>query len=447
MDQPMSAVVDEKAYRKGWWAWALYDVANSAFWLVIAAAIFPVYYQELYVQSQTQPGQALTQEAEQELKTKGGSRLGYTAAIAMAVVAVLGPVLGAVSDRIAAKKKLLAGFAGIGVLATGLMLFIGRGDVLFASTLYLIGTIGVAGSMVFYDALLPAVAREEDLDRVSAIGFAAGYLGSVVLFIANVFMLASPRKFGMTGADQAARISFFITAIWWAAFTIPLLRTVKEPPVEGSGGGVTIWSGFVQLGHTFRKLTRYKQLLIFLVAFWIYSDGIGTIIKMATAFGNSLGVDRNDLMIALVVTQIVGVPCALAFGSMAKRIGAKAGILIGLGAYAGICGFAAFMSKSWHFYALAIAVGVVQGGTQSLSRSLFATMIPKGQTGEFFGFFSTMEKFAGILGPLVLGLLWGEGGDPRHGIVALGVFFIVGMIVLSRVKVDEGRRAAAESMA
>ena len=168
---------------------------------------------------------------------------------------------------------------------------------------------------------------------------------------------------------------------------------------------------------------------------------------MATAFGNSLGVQRNVLMIALVVTQIVGVPCALAFGSLAKRIGAKTGILIGLGAYAGICGFAAFMKESWHFYALAIAVGVVQGGTQSLSRSLFATMIPKGQTGEFFGFFSTMEKFAGILGPLLLGLLWGEGGDPRHGIVALGVFFIVGMIVLSRVKVEEGRRAAAEAVA
>jgi UMF1 family MFS transporter len=445
----MTSTTDEKAYRRGWWAWALYDVGNSAFWLVIAAAVFPVYYQELYVQSQTKPGQVLTVEAEQELKTKGGSKLGYTAAIAMVIVAVLGPVLGAISDRTAAKKKLLGFFAGLGVIATGLMLFIGRGDVLLASILYLLGTVGVAGSMVFYDALLPSVAREEDLDRVSAFGFAAGYLGSVVLFIVNVVMLASPQKFGMSGADQAARISFFITAIWWAAFTIPLLRRVKEPPVEAgaAAGGVSVWAGFRQLGETFRKLKKFKQLLLFLVAFWIYSDGIGTIIKMATAFGNSLGVGRNDLMIALVVTQIVGVPCALAFGALAKRIGAKTGILIGLGAYAAICGFAAFMKVSWHFYVLAIAVGLVQGGTQSLSRSLFATMIPKGQSGEFFGFFSTMEKFAGILGPLLLGLLWGEGGDPRTGIVALAVFFILGMVILARVNVDEGRRAAAEAVA
>jgi len=446
MNQTMTPA-DPKAYRKGWWAWALYDVGNSAFWLVIAAAIFPVYYQELYVQSQTQPGQVLTQEAENKLKTQGGSRLGYTASIAMVIVAVLGPVLGAISDRTAAKKKLLAGFAGLGVVATGLMLFLGRGDVLFASILYLLGTIGVAGSMVFYDALLPAVAREEDLDRVSSFGFAAGYLGSVVLFILNVFMISSPEKFGLSGADLAVRLSFFGTALWWAAFTIPLLRAVKEPPVEGAAGGVTLWSGFRQLGHTFRKLTKYKQLLLFLVAFWIYSDGIGTIIKMATAFGNSLGVGRDHLMKALVITQIVGVPCAIAFGALAKRIGAKAGILIGLAAYAAICVFAAFMKDAWHFYALAIAVGLVQGGTQALSRSLFATMIPKGQTGEFFGFFSTMEKFAGILGPLVLGFIWGEGGDPRHGIMALGVLFIVGIIVLSRVKVEEGRRAAAEAVA
>jgi UMF1 family MFS transporter len=446
MDLPVASPTDDKAYRKGWWAWALYDVGNSAFWLVIAAAVFPVYYQELYVQSRTAPGQVLTAEAEQELKTKGGSRLGYTAAVAMAIVAVLGPVLGAVSDRTAAKKKFLAVFAGVGVLSTGLMVLLGRGDVLLASTLYLVGTIGVAGSMVFYDALLPAVAREGDLDRVSSIGFAAGYLGSVVLFIVNVVMLSSPQRFGLSGADQAARLSFFGTALWWGAFTVPLLRRVKEPPAAGAGGG-SVWSGFGQLVHTFRKLKHYRQLLLFLAAFWIYSDGIGTIIKMATAFGNSLGVKKNDLMVALVVTQIVGVPCALAFGALAKRIGAKAGILLGLGAYAGICGFAAFMKETWHFYALAIAVGVVQGGTQSLSRSLFATMIPKGQSGEFFGFFSTMEKFAGILGPLLLGLLWGEGGDPRHGIVALAVFFVLGMILLSRVKVEEGRRAAAEAVA
>jgi len=443
MDAPVTPT-DEKAYRKGWWAWALYDVGNSAFWVVIATAVFPVYYQELYIQSQTAPGQTVTAEVRRELATKGGSKLAYTASIAMVIVAVLGPVLGVVSDRTAAKKKLLAGFAGLGVVATGLMVIIGRGDVLLASILYTISTIGVAGSMVFYDALLPSVAREEDLDRVSSLGFSAGYLGSVILFILNVVVITKPELIGLGSGDLAIRLSFLSVALWWAAFTIPLLRKVKEPPAETAGApGNPIVQGFAQIGRTFRKLGQFRQLLLFLVAFWIYGDGIGTIIKMATPFGKSLGVPDNQMMMALIATQIVGVPCALAFGWLAKRVGAKTGIMIGLGSYAAICGFAAFMKESWHFWALAIAVGMVQGGTQALSRSIFASMIPKGQSGEFFGFFSTMEKFAGIAGPLLLGLIWADGGDPRTGIVALAAFFIVGMILLAKVDVDEGRRAAA----
>ena len=446
MDAPVTSSTDAKEYRKGWWAWALYDVGNSAFWVVIATAVFPVYYQELYIQSQTAAGQVITDEVRRELATKGGSRLGYTAAVAMVIVAVLGPVLGVVSDRMAAKKKFLAFFAGLGVVSTGLMMALGRGDVLLGSILYTVSTVGVAGSMVFYDALLPAVAREEDLDRVSSFGFAAGYLGSVLLFILNVVMIQFPAKLGVD-KDQAIRLSFLSVAVWWALFTIPLLRRVKEPPSQGTAGASLVTAGFTQIAGTFRKLGNYRQLLMFLVAFWIYSDGIGTIIKMATPFGKSLGVPDEKMMVALIATQVVGVPCAMAFGALAKRIGAKTGILIGLGAYAAICGFAAFMTKPGHFWALAIAVGVVQGGTQALSRSLFASMIPKGQSGEFFGFFSTMEKFAGILGPLLLGLMWSEGGDPRKGIVALAAFFILGMIFLSRVNVDEGRRAAAEAAA
>lgn len=437
-------LTDPKSYRKGWWSWALYDVGNSAFWLVIVAAIFPVYYQELYVAERTPSGVVLEEKARRDLLTQGGSRLAYTAAIAMGVVALMGPILGAVADRSAAKKKLLIVFAAVGIVATGLMVLIGPGDLLLASVLYTAGTIGVAGSMVFYDALLPSVARRDDLDRVSSFGFAAGYLGSVLLFIANVILLKYPGKLGLSGSDQAARLSFFSVAVWWAVFTIPLLRHVREPAAgESVRKGNPLVEGFAQLIGTCRKLGRFKQLLLFLVAFWIYSDGIGTIIKMATVFGNSLGVKRDDLMLALVITQIVGVPCAIGFGALAKRIGAKAGILLGLSVYVGICVFANFMTQSWHFYVLAIAVGLVQGGTQALSRSLFASMIPQGQAGEFFGFFSTMEKFAGIVGPFLLGLLWGEGGDPRKGILALAVFFVVGMLLLWRVNVSDGRRAAA----
>jgi UMF1 family MFS transporter len=430
---------DEKAYRKKWRAWALYDVGNSAFWLIIVAAIFPVYYQDLHVQTQ-----GLTQEAGQELKTRGGSRLGYTAALAMSVIALLGPILGAIADRSAAKKRFLAFFAGVGIVGTGLMVLIGPGEIWLASVLYAVGTIGVAGSMVFYDALLPVVARQEDLDRVSAIGFAAGYLGSVILFVMTILLIQYPKTFGLADAGAAARLSFLGVAVWWALFTIPLLRHVQEPATAEVRGNLLV-GGFLQLGRTFRKMGRHKQMILFLIAFWIYSDGIGTIIKMATAFGNILGVGRSHLMIALVITQVVGVPCAMLFARLARRIGGKASILMGLATYAGICVFAMFMNQTWHFYALAIAVGLVQGGTQALSRSLFASMIPPGQSGEFFGFFSTMEKFAGIAGPFLLGILWGEGGDPRRGILALSLFFVVGFVILWRVDVAEGQRAAAES--
>ena len=435
---------DPGAYRRRWFAWALYDVGNSAFFLVIVAAIFPVFYQELFVQSRTPAGGAIEEEALKALRTQGASRLAFTAGIAMAAVALLGPVLGAIADRTAAKKRFLAVFAGLGVVSSALMFLIPPAGVGLASTLYALGTVGVAGSIVFYDALLPSVAREGELDRISAIGYAAGYLGSVVLLIFNVLLIRNPGRLGLD-IDVAVRLSFASVAVWWAAFTIPLLRRVPEPaaPAAAREGNV-ILAAFRRLGRTFRMAGRYRQLALFLAAFWIYSDGIGTIIKMAAAFGHSLGVGMGDLMLALIVTQLVGVPCALAFGAAARRTGAKAGILAGLVVYLLICVGAAFMSRTWHFYALAIGVGLVQGGTQALSRSLFASMTPPARSAEFFGFFSTVEKFAGILGPLLLGVLWSGGGDPRRGILAIGAFFAIGALLLWKVDVAAGRRAAAE---
>jgi UMF1 family MFS transporter len=428
--------LEESERRRARWAWALYDVGNSAFYLTIVAAVFPVFYQSLYVKKHAVPG-----ADEAKLVTQGGSALAFTATVAMVVVAVLGPVLGAVADRTAVKKKLLAGFAALGAASCLAMLAIGEADVGLASVLYALGTIGVAGSIVFYDALLPSVAREEELDRVSTLGFAAGYLGSVVLFVAQTVLLSKPELLGLRDAAQAARWSFASVGIWWTLFTIPILRLVPEPPVGKTEGSVLL-AGFRQLGSTLRKLPRHRVLLLFLLAYWVYSDGIGTIIKLAAPFGNSLGVKTPDLMKALVLTQLVGVPCALAFGRIARRTGAKAAILAGLLAYAAICVSAAFMTKTWHFTAMAVSVGFVQGGTQALSRSLFATLVPRGQTTEFFGFFSTMEKFAGILGPLVLALLWKDGGDPRRGILAIAAFFVAGAAILWRVDVEAGRKAA-----
>jgi UMF1 family MFS transporter len=360
----------------------------------------------------------------------------------MVVVAVLGPLLGAMADRVACKKKLLAGFAGLGILSTGLMALVGDTDVLFASALYALGTIGVAGSIVFYDALLPAVAKEEELDRVSALGFASGYLGSVLLFVLQAAMIAKPAAFGLASDLAAMRLSFLLTAVWWALFTIPILLKVPEPPAAGGAPG-RLLDGFRQLAGTFREAGRYKQLFLFLAAFWIYSDGIGTIMKLGTPFGLSLGVKETDLLLALILTQVIGVPCALGFGALAKRFGAKRMIAVGLSVYAGLCVYAIFMNRPAHFYVLAAAVGLVQGGTQALSRSLFASLIPKGRSGEFFGFFSTMEKFAGILGPLLLGLIWSGGGKPQQGILFLSIFFVIGGGLLLAVNEKAGREAAA----
>lgn len=456
----MDAVSDEKTYRRTWLAWALYDVGNSAFYLVIVGTLFPFFYQELHVQALLPdapamraavdalpapghgPAAAVLDAVLNSFRTRGGSALATTAAAAMVVVAVLGPILGTLSDRSRAKKKFLAGFACLGVVSSGLMAFIADGDWALASTLYAAGTVGVAGSLVFYDALLPGIARPGDVDRISTIGFAAGYGGSVLLLVLNAWWVLSPGTFGLPDAGAAARLSFASVAVWWALFTIPLLKRVPEPPAGGVTGGNPVLDAFRQLGRTFRKVTRYRQLLLFLFAFWIYFDGVGTIIKLAVAFGNNLGIGHGHLILALILTQIVGVPCALAFGKLAGKIGPKASILIGLGVYGGICVFASTMDAAWQFYVLAGAVGTVQGGVQALSRSLFASMIPRTQAAEFFGFFSTMAKFAGIFGPLLLGLLWSDGGDPRRGILWLSLFFVVGGGLLLAVNVPEGRRVA-----
>ncbi len=444
----MFAATDDQAYRKTWFAWALYDVANSAFYLTIVATVFPIFFQDLYVTNHTPAGEQLSDQALGDLRVHAGSSLAFTASIAMLIVALLGPILGAIADRGGVKKLLLALFAGVGIVASGLMYFIGPDDLGFAKVLYIVGTVGVAGSIVFYDALLPGVAREGDLDRISVIGFACGYFGSVLLLILNLLWIMHPEWFGLSGKVVAMQLAFVSVAVWWAVFTIPLLKRVPEPappPGKQRAAGNLITGGFRQLGRTFKKLGNYKQLLLFLAAFWLYNDGIGTFIKLATLFGGMMGVGQDDLILALILTQIVGVPCALAFGLLAKWIGAKRGILLGLAAYAIICVLASFMQEgvAWQFYALAIGVGLVQGGTQALSRSLFASMIPRGQAAEFFGFFSTMSKFAGILGPLLLGVVWSQGGDPRRGILALVVFFVVGGGLLLLVDEKAGRRAAA----
>ena len=310
--------------------------------------------------------------------------------------------------------------------------------------MFAIANLGFAGGNIFYEALLPHIARPDDFDRVSARGYAFGYLGGGLLLIINAFWLLRPEWFFFGGRESALRVCFASVGLWWLIFALPLFRRVEEagsgeerrPPVR------VIKDGLLRLIATFRQIRRYRQLALFLMAFWIYNDGVGTIIKLAAAYGDELGVGHNDMLIALILTQLIGFPSSIGFGALAQRIGAKQAILLGLAVYSlvSIAGF--FLRSAAHFYALAILVGLVQGGTQALSRSLFAVMVPKTHSSEFFGFFSTGEKVAGIFGPVIFGMLGQLTGSSRWGIVSVVTLFLSGAYLLWRVDEAEARRVA-----
>ena len=411
-------------------AWCLYDWANSAFATTVMAALFPPFFRSVAIAGGVAPATAT-------------AAWGYITAMALLVVALLAPVLGAISDATGGKKRYLAFFAGLGILATASFLCIGESDWQLAGLLFIAGNVGFAGSIVFYESLLPHIATGGDIDRISTRGYAIGYAGGGLLLAVNVLWVMEPGWFGMPDAAFAVRAAFVSVALWWGGFTVPLLRRVPEPAVVRSRHPVR--DGLARLAVTFGEIRRYRQLLLFLIAFWIYNDGIGTIIKMATAYGDEMGIRVVDMTIALIITQFVGIPCTFLFGRMARRLGAKPSIFLALAMYVVIAIAGFFMRTATHFYILAGLVGTVQGGSQALSRSLFGAMVPRQKSAEFFGFFSTSAKFAGIAGPLLFGLVSQLTGQSRLSILALIVFFAAGAAVLTRVDVAEGIRIAREA--
>ena len=421
-------------------AWALYDWANSAMYTTIMVAVFPIYF--VKVAGAEVPESSATQ------------RLALVNSLALVIVALLAPVLGAVSDYRGSKKPLLALFMVIGVASIAGMFFIGRGDLDLASALFAISLVGVAGSIVFYEALLPHIARPHEIDRVSTAGYAIGYLGGGVLLAFNLAWIQRPDWFGLPSgpgltpseATLPVRLAFLSVAVWWVVFSLPLFRRVREPraalePDEQAAAN-PVATAFTRLGETFRALRSYRNAFLMLLAFLIYNDGIQTIIKMATAYGTELGIGQSALIGAILLVQFVGIPCSFLFGLLAGRIGAKRAIFLGLLAYTAISILGYFMKTAAHFYALAALVGMVQGGTQALSRSLFASMIPQHKSGEFFGFFSVFEKFAGIFGPLIFAGTIAISGSSRNAILSVILFFAVGALLLVRVNVSEGQRVA-----
>jgi UMF1 family MFS transporter len=327
------------------------------------------------------------------------------------------------------------------------MVFIRQGSFLMASVVFVFGNVGFSGANVFYESLLPFVSRREEMDRVSTAGYAIGYLGGGLLLAVNLVWLLSPDTFGMT-AESAPKWCFASVAVWWAGFSIPLFRRVQEPPRRLEEDETVdlnpLRVGFSRVWETIGEVRQYRQVLLFLLAFWFYNDGIGTIIKMATIYGAEIGIGDGHLLGALLLVQIVGIPFAFGFGLLADRIGPKNGLYLALGVYTMICVYGYFLETAWQFWLLALAVGTVQGGSQALSRSIFASMVPRGKSSEFFAFFSVSAKFAGILGPFLFARVSRAAGGSRLGIVALVVFFVVGILFLSRVDIEEGRRVARE---
>ncbi|WP_077623165.1 MFS transporter [Sediminibacillus massiliensis] len=410
-------------------SWILYDWGNSAFATTMMAAILPVFYYDVAAKGL---GESLA-----------SSYWAYSQAIAVLLVAVLSPVLGAISDYSAAKKKFLRFFAYMGMIASVLMAFVGEGEYLFASILLIVGTIGFSSGNVFYDAFLPEVARGSDIDKVSAKGFAFGYLGGGLLLAVNVLMLLKYEWFGMPDQVVASQVSFVTVGVWWFIFSIPLFKNIREEKKEAVPRTEPyIMIGFKRVGRTFKEIRRYKQLLVFLLAFWLYNDGISTIIKMATIYGKDIGIDTNSLITALLITQFIGIPSTFFFGWLSGKMHAKRALFLTLYGYVGIVILGYFMESALHFYLLAVCVGLVQGGAQSLSRSIFGRMVPEDRHAEFFGFYGISSKFAAIFGPLIFGLVGQLTGSSRFGIISLVFFFIAGIILLKFVNIEKGIQEA-----
>jgi UMF1 family MFS transporter len=402
-------------------SWALYDWANSAFATTVLAGFFPVFFQQFW-STGVDP-------------TISTSRLGFANAIAGIIVAVLAPVLGAIADRTAGRKRQLVMWAMLGVIGTASLGFIGQGEWWWAAACFVMAGIGFNAANVFYDALLLDVASDNELDQVSAFGYALGYLGGGLLFAVNVLMTLNPQWFGLESAAEAVQFSFFTVAAWWFLFTLPLARNVREKPAPAPAAGLRVAArdGLRELRSTIRHVGQYRHITLFLIAYWLYIDGVHTIYTMAVDYGVALGLPPSSLLAALLLTQFVAFPSALALGWLGNRWGPKRGILLCIVVYLSATLYAYFLDTVVEFFGLAVVVGLVQGGIQSLSRSLFGRLVPEGRGGEFFGFFNLMGKFASFLGPMLIASVALITGDSRLSVTSLVVLFIAGGLVLLKV--------------
>lgn len=412
-------------------AWIWYDWANSAFATTMIAAVMPIFFSDVAANTLS--------------KTTATAYWGYTESIALVLLVLLSPILGSIADRAGRKKQFLRFFTYVGITASLLMATIGEGEWIWAVILIIIGTLAFACSNIFYDAFLPEIAEEKDRDMVSSKGYAFGYIGGGVLLALQLVLIQKPEWFGLTTVS-ATQIAFASVGVWWFLFSLPLFRNVKETPKKQTESILQLSkNSILQVIQTIKQLPKYPELLRFLVAFWFFNDGINTIIKMATIYGREIGIGTSDLIFALLITQFIGLPFTLLFGKFASWFGSKHTLIITIIVYLFIVVFGYGMSSAFHFYVLAILVGVVQGGSQALSRSIYSQLVPAGRSAEFFGFYGLSSKFSAIFGPFVFGLAGQLTGSSRFGILSLAVFFIIGIILLWGLNIEKGKQEATLS--
>jgi len=418
----------ELGNKRAVFGWAMYDWANSAFATAVMAGFFPIFFKQFW-----------SAGVDASVST---ARLGVANSVAGVAVALSAPLLGAIADKGGVRKRFLLFFAYMGAVMTASLYIVSQGHWPWAVALYVLATVGFSGGNIFYDALLTEVASEEKMHFVSALGFSLGYLGGGLLFALDVGMVLSPGTFGFADATEALRFAFLSVGVWWVVFSLPLLLFVREGRAVGEPGVKMVRAGIAQLVETFREARSLKTLFLFLLAYWLYIDGVNTVVRMAVDYGLSLGFRFQDMILDLLITQFVGFPSTIGFGYFGEKVGAKGAILFAIGVYLVLSLWGAFIRSKWEFYLVALVIGLVQGGLQALSRSYYARLIPLDKSAEYFGFYNMVGKFAAVLGPAMVGAVallvrsmgFSSQVASRASIAFLALFFIVGGALFALVK-------------
>lgn len=391
--------------------WVMYDVGNSAFALLVST-IIPIYFKNMATQNGISAADST-------------AYLSYAISISTLIVAILGPVLGTVADGKNRKKPLFTLFMMVGVIGCA-ALALPKSAMLFL-VVFVITKVGFSGSLIFYDSMLVDVTTDERMDDVSSQGYAWGYIGSCVPFIASLALIFGADYIGISGT-MATAIAFVINALWWAVVTIPLLKNYKQNYyVETRTSGVT--ETVKRLGSVCGEIKNDKKVFLFLVAFFFYIDGVYTIIEMATSYGKDVGISDTSLLLALLLTQIVAFPCAILFGRLAQKFDTARLIAVCIGAYFLVAIYALWLDAAWKFWVMATFVGVFQGAIQALSRSYFAKIIPKEKSSEYFGIFDIFGKGASFMGTMLMGISTQIFHTSKAGVIVIAAMFVIGSVV------------------